>query len=340
MVTKLRDAGELGLIERLAATLGGRPVASPDLIAGIGDDAAAWRQERATLVATTDMLVEGVHFDLSLTTWYDLGWKALAVNLSDIAAMGAAPSYAFVSLALRDEVTVEQVEALYAGMRALADQTGCAVAGGDTVAAPRDQVINVAVLGSVPYDQAATLLRRNQGRPGDVVAVTGVLGASAAGLYALQHPDPLRIVERQILVEDHLRPQPQIEAGQLIRRAGVRCAMDVSDGLLTDLEKLCAASGVGARVRAHDLPLFPLAVELYPDQALAWAAGGGEDYQLLFCAAPDAMAVAAGAIRATGLRVTAIGRLEDEPGVRLVDEGGREVPIASHGWDHFSPRWR
>jgi len=328
--------GEFGLIERLAAVLSRGSHGGPlGLLAGIGDDAAVWQQERAALVATTDMLVEGVHFDLSLTTWYDLGWKALAVNLSDVAAMGAAPSYAFVSLALRRDVTVWEVEALYEGMRTLAEQAGCAVAGGDTVAVPRDQVINVAVLGHVPYDEAATLLRRDRGRPGDVVAVTGVLGASAAGLYALQHPDPFRKLEQEILVDDHLRPQPQLEAGQLIRQAGVRCAMDVSDGLLADLGKLCQASGVGARVRAHELPLSPVAVELYPERALGWAAGGGEDYQLLFCAPPDVMAAAAQAVQATGLRITAIGQLEAPPGVRLVNESGREVPVASRGWDHF-----
>src|SRR5438094_3046120 len=153
MVTRLRDAGEFGLIERLAATLGSgpeRPQGLPGpsgLLIGIGDDAAAWTQEQATLVATTDMLVESVHFDLALTGWYDLGWKSLAVNLSDVAAMGALPSFALVSLALRQDVSVGEVEALYEGMRALAAQCGCAVAGGDTVAAPRDQAINVAVLG-------------------------------------------------------------------------------------------------------------------------------------------------------------------------------------------------
>src|SRR5437867_3461936 len=125
------------------------------------------------------------------------------------------------------------------------------------------------------------------------------------------------------------RPQPQLEAGDLIRRAGVRCAMDVSDGLLADLEKLCVASGVGARVRANDLPLCPLAVELYPERAREWAAGGGEDYQLLCCAPPDVMAAAAQAVRATGLRVTMIGQLEAAPGVRLVDESGHDVPVAS-----------
>ena len=333
----LRETGEFGLIERLAAVLGREPPGSGGLVVGIGDDAAAWVQERAALVATTDMLVEGVHFDLTLTGWYDLGWKALAVNLSDVAAMGAVPGYALVSLGLRPEATVRETEALYEGMRALAEQAGCVVAGGDTVAAPQQMVINVAVVGSVPYEERDTLLRRDRGRVGDLVAVTGVLGASAAGLHTLRHPDSAPPASRDELIRAHRRPEPQLAAGRLLRAAGVRCAMDVSDGLMADLEKLCAASGVGARIQARDVPLHLAALEAYPERALDWAASGGEDYQLLFCAPEAVMDRALADVRATGRRVTVIGDLEQRRGVRLVDASGEDVRLRSGGWDHFRP---
>lgn len=331
----LRETGEFGLIERLAAVLGRGSPRAEGLVVGIGDDAAAWVQERAALLVTTDMLVEGVHFDLALTSWQDLGWKALAVNLSDIGAMGATPTWALVSLGLRPDIRVEDVEALYEGMKELAEPAGCAVVGGDTVAAPRDVVISVTALGAVPADERETLLRRGGGRAGDVVAVTGVLGGSAAGLFALQHPDSAPAMAREVLAREHCRPQPQLEAGTVLRAVGVRCAMDVSDGLVADLEKLCTASRVGAQVEAERLPLHPDAVTAYPTRALEWAARGGEDYQLLFCAPQPVMQRALGELTRRGIRGTQIGRLVEGAGVRLVDAGGRDVRLASSGWDHF-----
>jgi thiamine-monophosphate kinase len=286
------------------------------------------------------MLVEGIHFDLALTTWHDLGWKSLAVNLSDVAAMGAAPSFALVSIGLPGEVAVDDVEALYKGMHTLAAASGCVVAGGDTVATGGDVVINVALLGHVPMDEEATLLRRSAGQPGDLVAVTGVLGASAAGLYALQHPESAAPAVRDVLADAHRRPRPQLAAGQLLRKTGVRCAMDISDGLLADLGKLCAASGtggvMGAAVRAQALPMHPAVVDAYPDRALAWAAGGGEDYQLLFCAPPPVMERALAGLAEAGTRATPIGELTAGSRVRLLGPGGEDQTPATRGWDHFT----
>ena len=348
---RLHEAGEFGLIDRLRRVLDARGAApgdvagatpgarrrpaGPRLALGIGDDAAIWEQDAAALVATTDLLVEDVHFDLHLTTWHDLGWKALAVNLSDIAAMGAAPTLAFVSIGLRGQATVEDVEALYEGMQRLAVQSGCTVAGGDTVGSPAATVINVTLLGQVPRRERESLLRRDRGRPGDLVAVTGTLGASAAGLYALQHPAAADGAAPRALVEAHLRPTPQLTAGTLLRQSGVRCAMDISDGLLADLAKLCAASGTGAVVRAPALPLSMDAMALYPEQALEWAAGGGEDYQLLFAAPSSVMRPALDAVRAAGVAATEIGSLVDGGGVHLVDASGADMQVRARGWDHF-----
>ncbi len=345
---RLTEVGEFGLIDRLRAIVGVGGGAVP--LVGIGDDAAAWEQPAAVLVATTDLLVEGVHFDLRLTSWRDLGWKALAVNLSDLAAMGAEPEWALVSLALRPDLGTAEVEECYAGMQALADVAGCTIAGGDTVSTPDRMAINVAVLGSVPAGQGATLLRRDQARPGDRVGVTGLLGASAAGLYALRHPERCPAPVRAVLAGEHRRPQPPLLAGRLLRAAGVRCAMDISDGLLADLGRICAASGVSATIEAGRLPVHPAVQEAFPERALAWAAAGGEDYQLVFTAPPQVFGSALAALAAAGVHaveIGTIGPLEPAPAkageraagpVRLVDAAGRLVQLAQAGWDHFAAR--
>jgi thiamine-monophosphate kinase len=331
-VVSLRETGERGLLSRLAEMLGAAG-GSTSLIRGIGDDAAIWQQPAAGLVATTDMLVEGVHFDLAFTTWRDLGWKALAVNLSDVAAMGAAPLLALVSLGLRPNTALADVAAFYDGMRALASQHGCAIAGGDTVSVPHDLVVNVVALGSVAPDETEALLRRDRGQPGDVVAVTGTLGASAAGLRLLRQGS--RHADHAALRAAHLRPEPRIAAGQALRRAGVHCAMDLSDGLLEDLSKLCAASACGADVRETALPVHPDAKNALPAMALDLALGGGEDYELL-CAAPAAViARARTALDAIGVPLTEIGRLMPGDRVRLLDSHDRERTPPPSGWDHF-----
>jgi thiamine-monophosphate kinase len=332
-VVSLRETGERGLLSRLAEMVG-EDGGSTSLIRGIGDDAAIWQQPASGLVATTDMLVEGVHFDLAFTSWRDLGWKALAVNLSDVAAMGATPLLALVSLGLRPDTALADVAAFYDGMRALASLHGCAIAGGDTVSVPHDLVINVVALGSVGGGETETLLRRDRGRPGDVIAVTGRLGASAAGLRLLRRGS--RHAGHAALRAAHLRPEPRIAAGRALRRAGVRCAMDLSDGLLEDLNKLCAQSGCGADVHEATLPVHPDAKKALPELALDLALGGGEDYELL-CAAPAAvMAEARAALDTIGVALTEIGRLVPGDRVRLLDSQGRERTPPPSGWDHFA----
>jgi thiamine-monophosphate kinase len=337
MKQTVSTAGEFGLIARIAGVLG---AGAPQLEIGIGDDAAGWRQPDGLILASADMLVEGIHFDLALTGWRDLGWKALAVNLSDLAAMGARPSCALVCLALRPDADVEDVLDFYRGMRDLAGRSGCVIAGGDTVRARHEQVINVTVIGALPAAEAHTALRRDAGQPGDQVAVTGYLGASAAGLWLLQHassaPGKARTTSGDALVEAHRRPRPQLLAGEIVRRAGVRCAMDISDGLLGDLGKICAAAGTGAVVRADQLPVHPAAVDAFPDLALEWAAAGGEDYELLFTAPPATMALAVDRLHTAGIRGTVIGELCATGGVRLVDAGGADVLLTLGGWDHFA----
>jgi len=323
------DLGEFALIDRLAA-VGATPPES--LIVGIGDDAAAWRSGDAIVLATTDSLVAGVHFLPDRTPWRDVGWKALVVNVSDIAAMGGTPQFALVTLGLPPDTPVAAVDDLYAGLRECAVEYGVAIAGGDIVRAPQ-AAITVALLGRGETDDRGRplLLRRDAARAGHLLAVTGTLGDSAAGLRRLREGAPAD----DPLVRAHLRPRPPLEAGRLAVRAGVPCAIDISDGLLEDLGHVCRMSGLGAVVRAADVPLSAELRAAFPEDALALACGGGEDYQLLFAAPPSAIDL----LMAAGVQLTIIGEVtgEGEPRPRLLDAAGAELRFDSGGWDHLRP---
>jgi thiamine-monophosphate kinase len=314
--------GEFALIERIAATVQ-TPVR--DLRVGIGDDAAVLRARRQSVV-TTDMLLEDIHFRLRWTDAYRLGWKAVAVNLSDVAAMGATPTFTFVSLGLPAAIPVSFVDELYRGMRDVCARFGSAIAGGDTNASPNGVVISVTQMGAVK--KRRVVLRRGA-RPGDIVCVTGVLGQAAAGL-ALLEARGLPEAERSApgAVAALLQPTPRVpEAHTAARVGGVTAMMDISDGLLGDLGKLSRASGVGARVRESDVPVGE-------DATLARALAGGEDYELLMTVSPDRVAAVRAAVEATGTPLRPIGEVTAEPDVVLLGPDGKGVP-APEGWDHF-----
>jgi len=340
------DLGEFGLIRRLAGAVAVRtaPALAPGLKLGIGDDAAVWAPTPgAWSVITTDALVEDVHFRLGTTDWYDLGWKSLAVNLSDAAAMGAQPRYAVVSVGLAGDLPLEAVDAFYRGMADLAARHDTLLVGGDTVRAPC-LAITVTVVGETrpaAPGEAPPLLRRAAGRPGDAVAVTGDLGASAGGLRLLEgaRPPGGTAADHAALVAAHRRPSPRVAAAGVLLDAGVRCGMDLSDGLLSDAERLGEASAVGVVLEAARLPLAPALVATYGDAALALALAGGEDYELL-CAGPaDVLARARAALAARGgPPLTVVGRLvplePDAPRVRVVDAAGAPL-VVEGGWSHF-----
>ena len=286
----VRELGEFGLIERLFRRVSASPAGTSTpgapllrIQVGIGDDAAVWDAAGASEVLTTDTIVEGTHFTLETTGWNDLGWKALATNLSDVAAMGAAPGLAVVTLGLPPDTRVEDIDALYDGMLEAAETFGATVAGGDVVASPT-LFITVALSGALP---GAPMLR-SSASPGDLIGVTGSLGASAAGLAALQGASAA--AGTAALKAAHRRPWPRVREGMVLAALGVRCAMDITDGLVVDLSKLCTASGCGARLEAACVPLHPAALAAFPGEALAMALNGGEDYELLFAAPPRLMA--------------------------------------------------
>lgn len=322
------EIGEFGLIKRLTSILGQK--APPDMVVGVGDDAAAWRAGDQYVLATTDTLVEGVHFLPAVTPWADAGWKALAVNVSDIGAMGGEPMFALVTLALPPEKAMGDIEDLYRGLRECAVRYAVTVAGGDVVSAPQ-VLITVALIGRVQYRGGPPrLLLRSGARVGDTIAVSGTLGDSAGGLRSLREGAG----GHEALVTAHVRPRPPLLLGQEAAREGIRCAIDVSDGLLQDVGHICEMSGVGALLKADAVPISEALRGAYPDDAPRLACTGGEDYELVLVGERKLIERAAAS---SGIGVTFIGEIvEDaERRVRLLDAEGREIDFGTAGWDHM-----
>ncbi len=331
---KIAQLGEFNLIDRLASIAAAGQdsgaMAWRNLVTGIGDDAAVWRSQPGRVLATTDCLVQGVHFSLETTSWRDLGWKSLAVSLSDIAAMGGSPRYALVTLALPPDSLTEDIEQLYQGMVELAGRYGVAIVGGDTSAAPL-LFINLTVIGQA----GRRLLTRSAARAGDLVAVTGHLGAAAGGLRLLQ--DKRQAVKADApLRQAFLRPSPRLDAAEALVAAGVRCAIDISDGLLADLGHICHNSHVGAVVEAARVPLHPALPRVFGPDALNLALSGGEDYELVFTAP---IRVLEQVRAASPCPVTIIGRItrDNSGNVSVAGPDGQPLSFNSQGWQHFAP---
>lgn len=332
------EIGEFGLIAALAAALPPAARAGSGVAVGIGDDAAVWTPSPGErVVVTTDSLVEHVHFRRDWHDWERLGHKTLAVNLSDIASMGALPKVAVVTLALRGDEPVRGLQAMYRGMGDLAARTGTVIAGGDIVRSPEALALHVAALGE---SRGGRVLMRSGARPGDLVGVSGTLGASAAGLALLAEP-ALRgtAATADLLVDAHLRPEPRIALGGVLLERGATAAMDLSDGLFGDLPKILVASGVSARIDAGRIPVAAAVRALFPDRWLELATRGGEDYELLFTAPPAAWGAIAAGAETVGSAVTAIGEIlpagEAGPAMSLVGLDGREAPVGAGAFDHF-----
>lgn len=302
--------GELDVIEQIRLRLeSGRGVE-----VGVGDDAAVISVAAGSqLVLTTDVVVAGVHFDLQLSTLADVGWKAMAVNVSDVAAMGAAPLYALVSLVVPADVTLSE---LYGALADSATTYGLQIVGGD-ISTGWQLCISIAMVGAC-VDPLRPVLRSGA-RPGDRLFLTGPLGASSAGLRLLRSG-----VDHGELVEAHRRPVPRVAEGAAAAKAGATAMIDVSDGLATDLHHLCRASRVGARLT--EAPVVAGA-------ELADALSGGEDYELCF-AASDAAVVRAAFDEADLRQPLEIGVcVADSTELTLAGE-----PIAARGYEH-SIRW-
>jgi len=331
---------ELDIIRLIRRTVERSPAERVET--GIGDDTAVLvPQPGARLLATTDLIVEDVHFRRAWASPFDIGWKAMAVNLSDIAGKGGRPLWALVGLALPAPADPVEIEALYEGMRRAAAPHGGAIVGGDTSVSPGGWFVNVTLLG----EHLGVPRLRSAAKPGDAVAVTGTLGRSAAGLAALEagraRLGAVRPETIEAVTAAHLRPTARVAEGRWLgAAAAVHAMMDCSDGLATDLAHICRESGVGARVEIDRLPVDPAAREVagaLGADALSWATSGGEDFELLLtCERASVDALRDGLGRATGTALTMVGEIEAfEKGVTFLDAGGLRVAIPA-GYEHFS----
>jgi len=331
---KLSSLGEFGLIELIKNAVQAtrrRPSRTAErVLIDIGDDAAAWAGSRMVQLATTDCLVEDTHFRFAWSSWEDLGYKSLAVNLSDIAAMGGVPCFVLVSLSCPADIDAAAVMRYYEGMTQLASEHDTAIVGGNLTSSPL-VISTVCLIGEA---EQGRMLLRDAAKVGDLIAVTGTLGGAAAALSLLsagQSPETLPID----LITRLTRPCARLAAARDLVQEGVRCAIDISDGLLSDLGHICKCSNVAATVRGDRIPLCPDydgPVEL----RTAFALNGGEDYELLFtCDATTADRVA----RRLDCPVTIIGEItrgdSDQP-VSVTGVNSAIITAGNTGWSHFN----
>jgi len=325
---------EFGLIRRLTSTL---PAPRSDVRIGIGDDAAVLKQQVGEeLLVTTDAMVEGVHFRTDTLSYADVGYKSVAVSISDIAAMGGVPRHVTIAIAIPQDTPVAALDELYAGVGAVCADYACTVVGGDVVSTSGPLVLTTTVLGSAP---AGAALLRSGAQPGDVVFVTGSLGASAAGLAYLSATKSLAFEAADELLLAHRRPKPQVTAGQILQTCGAHACNDVSDGLASELNEIAVASGVRLRIEAVRIPMAA-AVRNFARQtgqdALDYAYYGGEDYQLVGTATAFAFARALMQCEGVGIQLTQIGRVEVGDGVVATDASGTHVLLQPRGYNHFA----
>jgi len=325
---RLAEVGEFGLIGRIAR----RVAPGAGVMVGIGDDAAAVEPTGGCVtLVTSDMLVEGVHFDLSLCDPATLGRKALAVNLSDIAAMGGKPRHFLLSLAIPPALPVEFLDSMVTGLLERAEEFGVVLIGGDTCSTRDGLVVSVTVMGE---QLPGLVVRRGGAAAGDLVFVTGTLGDSALGF------ELLKMGEREgEAVERHLDPAPRVREGMALACAGLPSAMiDVSDGLLADLSHILDLSGVGARLELARLPLsrsFRLKAPAVAPDPFTFPLAGGEDYELLFTAPAAREEAVRELFRELGSGVSLIGEITSDRRLVVLDDDGSECRIEAHGYNHF-----
>ena len=342
METEISSLGEFGLIDRLTENL---PKFNDSTVTAVGDDAAVmdFGADREVLVST-DMLLEGVHFDLTYTPLKHLGYKSAIVNFSDIYAMNGTPRQLVVGLGVSKRFTVEHLEALYAGLRTACEIYGVDLVGGDTTSSRSGLVISATVIGDAPK---GTVVRRSGAKPTDLICVSGDLGAAYMGLQVLERekvasagqkdftPD---FAGKEYLVERQLKPEARKDIVRDLAEAGIMptSMIDVSDGLSSELMHLCKASKTGCRVYEDRIPIdyqtAVMAEELNMNLVMA-AMNGGEDYELLFTVPLTAHEAVS---KLKGIRV--IGHMSPEDqGCALIGRNGEEIPLRAQGFNHMTP---
>jgi thiamine-monophosphate kinase len=330
------SVGEFAFIDKIRESLKKK---NPSVVLGVGDDAALFKPTAGhELVFTTDMLVEGRHFDFKWITPWQLGAKTMAVNLSDCAAMGARPTVAVVSLGVPKKFPVADMEAFYDGMKSWGESFGAQIVGGDTVGS--DQfVVNIAMIGEVESGRA---LKRSGAKAGDALFVTGTLGDSAAGLYALQHSATKGKETASLLIKRHLTPLPRFNVGRALSTQKLASsAIDISDGLSSEIHHLCEESGTGAEIHEEAMPLSPSLLHFCEENGLKpldFVLNGGEDYELLFTVSLTKISEVVRNLPAeTGVACKSIGRMVPKAkGITLITRKGEKIPLKPKGFDHFS----
>ncbi len=337
--TDVNTLGEFGLIEHLTRDF---PIAQPSTIKGIGDDAAVIENGSLCTVVSTDMLVEGIHFDLAYMPLRHLGYKSVVVNLSDIYAMNALPRQITVSIAISNRFSIEALDELYAGIRTACETYGVDLVGGDTTSAPKGMTISITAIGQAEKNR---LTYRNGARVGDLICITGDLGGAYLGLQILER-------EKQIFLENpgvqpdldnqkyaisrQLKPEARRDMIETFQRIGLQptAMIDISDGLASELFHICRQSRVGALIEESGVPIHPeaqlLALQFKLDPVTC-ALNGGEDYELLFTIRPEDV----DKIRFLPDIYIAGEIMEAQHGIKLNTKGGNMHDLKAQGWVHF-----
>jgi thiamine-monophosphate kinase len=331
---KLKDIGEFGFIDRIAPLGNFR---SEGVVKGIGDDCAVISIGGPDhLLVTTDLLVERVHFLMNWARPEVIGGKILTANLSDIAACGGTPRDAFISLAIPETIEVEWLDGLYRGMANVARTFDVNLLGGDTTGSKGDFAINIAVTGLVPVDE---VLFRHTAGADDIIVLTGPVGESGAGLEILLSSPEMPPEMATPLVASHLEPRAHVKEGRLLARSrACTAAIDISDGLSSDLRHICLDSGVGAVIYEAQLPINPVLAQvarIMRKDPLDWVLNGGEDYVLLAAVKPGSIEDLQKKFEAEGTELLPIGNFTADPSMELVRIDGTRQDIGPGGWDHF-----
>ena len=333
----LAEVGEFGLISGISNLIRASKTSKSAVLLGPGDDAALFTPRPGhTATITTDILVEGVHFRHDWSQAESVGIKAMAVNLSDIAGMGGRARVAVISLGLKGNETDRWVYEFYRGALRTTERNKFTIVGGDIVSSPKATVVSITIYGEISPGKPPLL--RDQAHPGDVIAVTGPLGLAAAGARVLGD-DTLKIEGSPRMLDAHRRPEARMFQGLLLRWADVRCAMDLSDGLLGDLPKICDASGVYALLQEERIPV-PHAVRWGFDDWFDLALRGGEDFELLFTCPPENFILVEMLFKRWGCPPPIqIGEIlephERRTQIQMVRTDRRRTDLEPGAWDHF-----
>lgn len=335
-MSSLGEIGEFGLIERIRSRY---RYDDEDIVVGIGDDCAVLRRGNILEVITTDCLVEGTHYKTGWLKMSDVGWKALAVNVSDIAAIGGIPKHALVTLFLPDSMSLKHVDEIYDGLDQCSKKMGVSIVGGDIVRTEGPFAISITLAGNCERDE---LVLRSGARPGDLIVVTDCLGEAALGLCLLESgkfDNSSQAIEK--CIERFKRPMPRLsESRKIIEKLSPTAMIDLSDGLLSDLWHLVESSGVGARIDADSIPIGQGVLEFYDSQqeALSRAISGGEDYELLFTIPAGMKDKLEEVEREIRVKLSCIGEITKKAESVKLKKGDVEHPLERGGFDHFKSK--